>query len=196
MPPVTTNTPTTSTVEPVKVIGKILQSEMGLTSKQIVLSYQNYNIPTDGLFVVLGYLGPTELISSQGYFDPATNTEVQEVSVRHTIQIDLMSMAPDNSARIRKEEIALALRSFFSLQQQDLNNIGIAWLTSDIVDASAIEGTVMLNRYITTCSVNALHRKVKSASYLDTFGIELTTSESSGVETTVEINPATPPQGA
>lgn len=191
----TANTATTSAKEPLKVIAGILQSEMGLTSAQISTAYQNYNIPSDGLFVMVGYLGPTEMISNQGYFDPTSNTEVQEVSVRHTIQIELMSMAPDNSARIRKEEIALALRSFYSLQQQDLNLIGIAWLQSDFVDATSIEETVMLNRYITTCSVNALHRKVKAAGYLEHFPITLVTQAPGGPQTIVNINPATLPTG-
>jgi hypothetical protein len=191
MSPVAThNTPTTSAKEPLKVICDILQSEMGLTAKQIATAYQDYKIPADGLFVVAGYLGPTEIIASQGYLDTATNEEVQEVVVRHMIQIDLMSMAPDNSARIRKEEIALALRSFYSLKEQDLNNIGIAWLLSDFIDASAPEGTTMLNRYVTTCAVTALHRKVKTAGYLDGFAIDLNVAAPPAL---IQIDPATAP---
>lgn len=191
----TANTPTTSVREPLKVIADILQQEMGLTSKQIALAYQDYSIPNDGLFVVLGYLGPTEEIANQGYFDSVNNTEVQEVAVRHTIQIDIMSQAPDNSARLRKEEIALALRSFYSKLQQDKYLIGIAWLQSDFTDASSQEETTMLNRYVTTCAVNAVHRKVKTAQYLSTFAIELVNDSQDGRETTVEINPATSPTG-
>lgn len=187
------NTPTTTAVEPVKVVADIIQNQMGLTSRQIALAYQDYQIPSDGLFVMVGYLGPTETIANQGYFDAATGSEVQEVAVRHTIQIELMSMAPDNSARIRKEEVLLALKSFYSQQQQDKNLIGIAWLMSDFIDATSVEATTMLNRYITTCSVNALHRKVLTAGSFDSFAIELTTASQDGRETTVEIDPATSP---
>lgn len=187
------NTPTTTEVEPLKVIADIIKTEMGLTKTQISTAYQNYSIPKEGIFVVVGYFGPTESIASQAYFDSSSNSEVQELSCKHTIQIDVMSIAPDNSARIRKEEIALALQSFYSKRQQDENFLGIAWLQSDFIDASAKEENgVMLNRYVTTCAVNALHRKVKSAQYLSTFEIELATDSQDGRETTAEINPATP----
>lgn len=183
------NTPTTSAIEPVKVVAAILQEQMALTDRQISLSYQDYSIPDNGLFVVLGYIGPTETIANQSYFDATNDQEVQEVSVRHTIQIELMSMAPDNSARIRKEEVLLALRSFHSQREQGKNLLGIAWLQSDFVDASAQEGTTMLNRYITTCAVNALHRRVIAADSFVNFPVELTVESQDGRGKTVEINP-------
>lgn len=189
------NTPTTSSVEPLKVILDIVQTEMGLTSKQIAAAYQDYRIPSDGLFVVGGYMGPSEQVANQSYLDDATNQEVSESVFRHTIQLELMSMAPDNSARIRKEEMLMALRSSYSLRQQDKNFIGIAWLQGDITDATHQEGTTMLNRYVTTCSVNALHRKIKAADYLNVFPVELTTESQDGRATTVDINPTVNPIG-
>ena len=109
------------------------------------------------------------------------------------IELELMSMAPDNSARIRKEEIFLALRSFYALQQSDINLIGIAWNPSPLVDASHVEGTVMLNRFVTVVPVNALHRKVVAAGSFDNFPIELVVAAPGGVQNSVAINPATLP---
>jgi len=195
MPKKTYNTPTTTTIEPAVLVANILQSEMGLTSKQIALAYQNYEIPPDGPFVAVGYLNPSQQISNMGYFDSTTATEVQETVFLHTIQIEIMSLAPDNSARIRKEEIALALKSFYSQQQQDKNVMGIAWLQGDFIDGSYAEETAMLQRYITTCAVTALHRKVKTADYFSTFPIELITSDQAGRETDVNINPTEAPFG-
>lgn len=192
MPTPTTNTPTTSVIEPLKVVRDIIKIEMGLKDSQIVLAYQNYRIPADGVFVMLGYLGPSEELANQTYFDSVNNTEVQEVSMRHSIQIEIMSMAPDNSARIRKEEIALALRSFYSQRQQDANLVGIAWLQGDFTDATDQEGTTMLNRYVTTCSVNAIHRKVKASDYFGQFAIQLNTEAPGAPVKTVLINPAAP----
>lgn len=192
----TYNTPTTTSIEPIKLIANIIQTEMGLSSSQIMDAYQQYEIPSEGLFVEVGYLGQSEQVANQVYFDTALDTEVQQTVMRHTIRIELMSLAPDNSARIRKEELLLALRSFYSQQQQDANNMGIAWLQDNITDASEVEGASMLNRYITQCAVNALHQKVKSSGYFDIFPIELTTSDQAGRETSVDINPATSPFGA
>lgn len=191
----TFNTPTTTKVEPIQVIAGILQSEMSLTTAQIAFAYQKYFIPNDGLFVLVGYLGPSEQVASQTYFDDLTLNEVQESVFKHTIQIEIMSMAPDNSARIRKEEIALALRSFYSQQQQDANFLGLAWLQSDFVDATSFEDSAMLNRYITTCAVNALHRKVKASKYFNNFPLQLTVASPNGASPTVNINTATAPLG-
>lgn len=193
MPTKTYNTPTTTPIEPIAVVAGILQNQMDLKASQIVFAYQNYNIPKDGLLIVVGYLGPSEMIASQNYFDPSTNNEYQSATFRHTIQIDIMSLAPDNSARIRKEEIALALRSSYSIQQQEKNNMGIAWLQSDFTDATSVEETVMLNRYITTCSVNALHQKTVPVGYLGEFSITLNTESEGGVGQIVDINPAVKP---
>lgn len=190
----TYNTPTTTAVEPIKVIADIIMTEMDLKASQIKDAYQLYEIPADGLFVEIGYIGQSEPISSQTYFDSELLTEVQQAVFRHTIRIELMSMAPDNSARIRKEEVALSLRSFYSQQQQDAHNIGIAWLQENITDATELEETAMLNRYITDCFVHALHQKTQTADYFELFPIKLVTDTQGGRETIVDINPTEAPQ--
>ncbi|MDE2019614.1 MAG: hypothetical protein KGJ13_04685 [Patescibacteria group bacterium] len=168
------NEPTTSVREPVKVIADILASELDLDDQHIAMAYQKYDIPNDGLFVVLGYLGPSSVVANQNYFDSAINSEVQETLMLHRIQIDLMSMAPDNSARIRKEEIPMALRSFYSQRLQSQYKIGVYWNTGDFADTTSLEETAMLNRYTMRVFVNALHRKVKTTPYLDNFPISVT----------------------
>ena len=193
MAPPTTNTPTTSTIEPLKVILGIVSNQMGLAASQWATANQDYAIPPAGLFLVGGYLGPTEVIANQSYFDGPTDSEIQEVSVQHMIQLELMSMAPDNSARIRKEEVFLALRSFYALQQADINLLGIAWNPSPFVDASHKEGTVMLNRFVTVVPVNALHRKVIAAGSFDNVLIDLNVAAPGGGQNSVTINPATLP---
>lgn len=188
MAPVTANTPTTSKIEPLKVILGIVAYGMGLKQPQWATAYQDYEIPATGLFLVGGYLGPTEVIANQSYLDTVTDSEIQEVSVQHMIQLELMSMAPDNSARIRKEEIFMALRSSYAIQQADINLLGISWNPSPLSDASHVEGTVMLNRYVTTVTVNALHRKVIAAGSFGEFPIELVTAAPGGRETIAQIN--------
>jgi len=193
MPARTFNTPVTSSPEPIKLVCDILQTEMNLTSKQIATAYQNYEIPSEGAVVVVGYLPPSQQIANQNYFDDATNTEVQETVFLHTIQIEIMSLAPDNSARLMMAQIALALKSFYSQQQQDKNFMGIAWLQGDFIDGSYAEAASMLQRYMTTCAVTALHRKVKAADYFSVFPIELVQDDQGGRETTSTINPDASP---
>jgi len=193
MPAKTFNTPVTTAIEPIKLICDILQSEMNLASNRIATTYQNYEIPSDGVIVVVGYLSPSQQVANQNYFDDSTNSEVQETIFLHTIQIEIMSLAPDNSARLRMAEIALALKSFYSQQQQDVNFMGIAWLQGDFIDGSYVEAASMLQRYITTCAVTALHRKVKTSQYFDIFPIELVSDDQGGRETISDISASSSP---
>src|ERR1017187_2712910 len=103
--------PTTTAVEPLKVIANIIQSEMQLADAQIAVTYQNYKVPSNGLYVVVSYLGPSQQLSSKSYFRAATNNEVQESVFCHHVHIELMSIWQDQSARARKEEISMALTS-------------------------------------------------------------------------------------
>lgn len=158
--------------EPIKVVADILQKEMEIPDGQIMLGYQKWDIPTDpGLYVALVYIGG-KAIGNNNYFtssgdEPAQQIEHQEVAMRHVVQIDLLSF--DASARIRKEEVLMALRSIYSQQQQEKYAMSIARIPSDLVDASSLEETKMLNRFTLTVPVTALHTKTKAAPYYDKF---------------------------
>lgn len=189
------NAPITTALEPITLIAQVLQHEMELTAEQIVFAYQKYKIPTTGLLVVVGYLGPSEQIAAKSFFDPATQEERQQSVFRHLVQIEIMSLAPDNAARLRKEEIALALGSFYCQQLQEKYQMGVAWLANEFVDATHVEETAMLNRYITTVAMTALHKKVKSAQYLDNFKVQLTAAQPGGRTSQIEVDPTQAPPG-
>lgn len=157
----------TPLIEPIKVIANILQNELDIKDGNIMLGFEKWNIPsTPGLYVSLIYIGG-QAIGNNNYFDSADNTEHQEVSMHHVIQIDALSF--DSSARARKEEIFQALRSLYAQQQAEKNIMQIARIPSNFIDVSNVEATKMLNRFTTTISVTALHTKVKAADYYNTF---------------------------
>jgi hypothetical protein len=85
----------------------------------------------------------------------------------HLIQIDALSY--DDSARTRKEEIIMALGSIYSRQQQAENNMQIARQTEPLMPVESLEATARLKRFTTVISVTALHSKIKTAAYYDTF---------------------------
>jgi hypothetical protein len=166
-------TPTTIAREPIKVIADLLVSEMGLTAGQIMLSGQKWNIPKDNeLYIALFYL-PSKPIGSNNYSEPTPSgmNEIQEMAVRHMIQIDIMSFGEnaDSKARARKEEVLMALRSQKAQDLMGTYHMGIARIASEMVPTASLEETKYLDRYTTTIAVTALHRKVKSAAYYDTF---------------------------
>lgn len=161
--------------EPVKVIGDIIKSELGLAAGAIMLDYEKFDISTDpGLYVALSYISG-KAIGNNNYFDSASLKEIQEVAMNHIIQIDLMSF--DSSARERKEEVIMALRSIASQQAQDQYGMQIARIPSEFVNTASLENTKILNRFTMSIVVKSLYKKTKTAEYYDTFQVPAVTVE-------------------
>lgn len=167
----TPNAPVTTVREPIKVIADIISHEMGIDPGLIMLADEKNNIPSiEGLYIDLAYIGPSQAIGNNNYMVvnlDSTATEVMEVAMRHMIQIDALSF--NSEARLRKEEILMALASQYSQNQQELYLMSIARIPSGFLDASSLEETVRLKRFTTTIVMTALHRKTKASDYYDDF---------------------------
>ena len=149
--------------EPVKIIAEIIKSELGLDDNHIVLDNQKLNIANDvGLFVCVSYIsgkaiGVTNSVLTN---EDATASEVQGVTMHSLIQIDAMSR--DASARIRKGEIIMALRSVTAAKAMESYNAQIARIPRDFLNVSMLEATARLNRYTMTIAVTSLETKTKA----------------------------------
>jgi hypothetical protein len=156
--------------EVVKVIADILTTEMGLAAGQIMLSDENYEIPTtEGLYIAVSYvstkpLGVTVVMVPDGV---GGMNEIQEAAFDHVVQIDVMSFNDD--ARLRREEVLLALASNASQFFQEQNVLQISRHCTPFQDLSTVEETRTLKRYTMSFHVKAVARKSKSGKYYDTF---------------------------
>jgi type II secretory pathway component PulL len=89
----------------------------------------------------------------------------------HDIRIEIMSYISP-VARLRKEEVALALESLESRLAQEDANCQVSRVHG-LIDATAAELTGMLWRYIAHVNVTALHTKTRtSAPYFSKFNVE------------------------
>ncbi len=182
-------------MEVVKVIGTILASELGLRttgpSAQIMLTNERFNIPpTSDLYVAISYVDG-KAIGNNNYFDGNAVIETQEVVMLYHIQIDIMSF--DATARTRKEEVYLALRSLFAQAQMEINGVQVARMPAAFVDASSLEESKMLNRYTMTIAVTAMTTKEKSvADIYDAFPFQF--DENDGGQSPI-LNPEDPFNG-
>ena len=91
--------------------------------------------------------------------------------MRETLSIDILSA--NSEARTRKEEIAMALNSTYSQQQQELYSIKISNLPNSFIDLSGVEASRRLNRYNISFNVFSWRTKEKSIDYFDTFFYQL-----------------------
>lgn len=164
--------------EPAKLIVDIIQKELGLQSGQVLLTNQKYEIPTDGLFVVVSYVGPGKVISNQNeWIDDGAGglIEVQTVSMLQMLQIDMMAFndpVGGNQARQRMLEIPMALRSVYSQNQQDAYSIKLASNIGPIMDVSSLEETEMLTRFTMTIQAFSVAQKQKAVDSYSSFEVK------------------------
>lgn len=153
------------------MLASAIQTELSLSDGSVMLGFENFPIPeTLGLFVSLAY-GVEQIVgtSNQNSVDVHDNyEEVQTVSVLHQIEIDVMSF--DSSARLRKEEVVMALSSYAAQQLMEVNQMRIASIPSSFVTITSPEPSKQLNRYRFTVSVYALHERILPTPYYDQIG--------------------------
>lgn len=153
--------------EAIYVIGKILASELGLTSPgQVIFDNERWKIPPDNrLYILLTYVGPDQVIGNNNYAVPVQDggmNEVQEVVNLYQIQIDLMSFNVD-LARITKVFVPMALKSIFAQEQEAQYIMQIARAPSGMANTSDLEENVhRLARYTCRINVSQVIRNVKS----------------------------------
>ena len=179
-------TTTTSVREPAKIIADIIQVEMEIAKGFVVLANEKVNIPPNhkGLWISINDMGGPPIgnnnrsvADGQDGTPPGDGmTEIQEVSMRHVLQIDILSF--DGSARARKEEIPMALASIYAQGQMEKLFVQIAKHPSAFIDTSELEETERLKRYTTEIAMTALHRKTKPAPFYDKFrNVEVHTND-------------------
>lgn len=162
--------------EVAKVLADILQSELGLDPAHCLLGEQKWDIPADQQLFVVVFDQTAPPIGGVSYLDtdetsPSAGKEVQESTVMHEARIEIMSF--DQSARVRKEEVGMALASLLAQQLSERYHLQIGRAQAP-VSASETEVAGRLQRYVIRVNVTALHRKVKEppkADYYDKFNV-------------------------
>jgi hypothetical protein len=154
-------------MEPIKAIADIIKNELGLTAGQIMLAYEKWEIAKNaGMYIDLAYVSQ-KVIGSASTMDTTLNLEVKTITVLSSIQVDILSYGDE--ARLRKEEVLMALNSAYSQSVQEANNISIGYVPTSMVNASALEESKFLNRFVFTINVTALFSVTKGATYFDSF---------------------------
>lgn len=171
-----TSTPTTAPIESVKVVAAIIAQGMNLPAGRLMLDYERWVVPKEGLFCVVGYLGPGEQIASRSVLDPATGEEVQELLNHEEVQIDLMSIIPDDSARLRRWEVPMSLNSLYARRYAAGFGVGLQPLQSTMTDTSALEPGGYLNRFTLRAAVFSIQKRTLAAGSFNSFTAELTTA--------------------
>jgi hypothetical protein len=166
-----------SLLEPGEIVGQVLLSEMELNPGQVMFTNNKFEIPTVGLYIVISYVGPGKIISNVNQWQDAGAAglnEVQSLTMLQMLQIDILGYSTDptdqaNNPRLRKEEIAMALRSAFSQGMQEQYQMQIARQPGPFLDTSFLEETKMITRYTTTIVTTSVYQKTKTQPFFNAF---------------------------
>lgn len=160
--------------DPLLLFCEVIQREMGLGADRVWIWDQKIFQPTDsGLYIpisiltckVFGNSTKPAIIAGVPDWSQAT----QNVNMQATLDIDAISRGP--AARVRKEEIILALNSIYSEQQQEGNSFYIGKLPagSQFRNLSMIDGAAIPYRFKISVNIQYTVSKTKSIPYFDTF---------------------------
>ena len=154
-----------------KFIVDMLKTEMEIPNDNVWIYSQNRKIPdnADGLYANVGMIY-SKIMSSKSYYRDYDDKEIQEVLECCSVQINIMSY--DNSARDRRNEVLMALNSFYAIELMNKEQFRINDIPSSFVNTSSVFGGSELNVFSIVVKCFFTTRKVKGTSYYDTFSIE------------------------
>lgn len=154
-----------STLDILKII---IDKQMAMPKGRVFAYNGSQNLPEDSnLFIVLSFLERAPYANNSKY--KATEDgykEIQTVNMAEDILISLISK--DTSARDRLFELPMALKSAFSLYQQELYKIHISTINPSR-DNSFLESTARLNRFDTEIRVIRAYEQIIDIDYYDKF---------------------------
>lgn len=157
--------------EKIKLVAGIIQSELDLEN-DVVIYNQEFPIPkTDGLFVALSILGDKVFGVSTKHQSVEEEEggliEHQTINVQEIYQI--LAYSKDGSARRRRHEIPMALKSDGAQQVMEKYAFKIGYVPTSFVDVSEVQGTSRINRYALTVNVLCAYSRERRVEYYDQF---------------------------
>lgn len=132
------------------ILCDIITNELQIDPSLVVVYNQDFIPPTDPtLLYATVATRKSKILSSKVTYDygdaaDETATEIKSISFYKTLIVEVNSKNRD--AYERKEEIIMALTSYYSENQQGLNQIKI-FRSPDILDISGIVGSFALNKF-------------------------------------------------
>lgn len=167
---------------PLMLLCDIIQKELGLAQGRVFLWDQKVFQPHDnGLYVIVGVstCKPFGNVNSPVIVNgvPDWSQAEQYVAMMATCELDIISRGP--AARDRKEEVLLALNSFYAESQQEANSFHIGRIPpgARFLNLSVIDGAAIPYRFRISVNMQYAVKKAKSIDYFSEFRkVQVTTN--------------------
>lgn len=168
--------------DPLLLFCEIIQSEMGLAPGRVWLWDQKIFQPTDSdLYIPVSVLTckPFANVTRPAIIDGVQDWSqaTQNVNMQATLALDIISRGP--AARVRKEEVILALNSIYAQQQQEGNSFYIGKLPagSQFRNLSLVDGAAIPYRFNISVNIQYTVSKTKQIPYFNTFATEAVSTD-------------------
>ena len=152
--------------DPDKILCDIIATEMSLSPARVVVYDQNFIPPKDQDIYIIVALQSSRIIGNNNRFNPDTEEEEQYISISETYNVEITSKNRD--AMTRRFAVNLAIKSTYSQQQQETNQVRI-FRSNTNLDLSFIEGGASLHRYRIPVIINSTQLLNKAIDIFDNF---------------------------
>lgn len=147
----------------------IIQQEMSLPDNQIYIYAQPNIIPEDKkLYVVIEYKYARTYSSRNINPSTTVSTLTQEQNINNQEFLTVQLFSRSFEALRRKEEVVMALKSFYAQQIQEKYSFKLS-TTPQIIDLTSLEASAMLYRYDVPVVFLSAYQKIKTVSWFNSF---------------------------
>lgn len=156
------------TTDVLKHVCNIIRTEMDLAEEQVHIYQQKWTRPNDHrLWITVGIVTSKNFGSSRRIDDFGNQQQVSHQSA--LLGIDICGI--DTEALDRKDQVGMALQSFYAQQLQEMHGFSLGRLpAAPLVNLSAIEGPAIPFRFNLTVQVQYAVDKARAVEYFDSFG--------------------------
>lgn len=157
-----------TTVKTFDILQNILCEELELSQDRVFAYNNEIELPKDeNIFIVFSYMSKTPYSNNIKYRGTVEDfKEIQTMNVAEDILISVMSVNTD--ARDRSHEVLMALKSTYSIYQQEKYKCHISTI-NEINDGSFLEASARLNRFDIKCRVFRGYDKIKDIDYYNKY---------------------------
>jgi len=154
---------------PIQLVCDIIQTYMQLQVGQVMLWDQKWNVPNDSrLYVVISELS-CKPFANNNRLDGSGSSLNTILSTNFQVTLQLNVMSRTDIARLRKEEVILALMSDYSERQQEINSFYIAPISSSFINLSEVDGAAIPYQYSINVNMQYFVSKTQAVNYYDSF---------------------------
>lgn len=152
-----------------KIICDIIKNQLGLQNDQIWLYNQKVDIPNDGRMYVVVSVDNEDVFGSNIEKREVDTGEEADTWMNIKTNISINTFSYGNECLEKRYDIISAIRSVYSIQQQEKYNMQIARVPRIFMDASFATPTARLFSYHYEYSILHIEKRTHKVDYFDDF---------------------------